>query len=97
MAYGSGHAALWGWFGCSYASFAVMPRILMHDMPDEWQGRMAKLLEEFDNAFPNARINTRVLKVDDGRLVKWPEWILNYRYPDAAKLAALRGDAAGVV
>lgn len=25
------------WFGLSYASFLVLPRVLMQDMPPEWQ------------------------------------------------------------
>jgi len=30
------------WFGLSYASFCVLPRILMEDMPEEWQKKMDK-------------------------------------------------------
>lgn len=40
---GPGYDALWGWFGLSRASFLVLPRVLMHEMPDDWQLRMAAL------------------------------------------------------
>ncbi|MEA2935040.1 MAG: hypothetical protein QOD74_1686, partial [Variibacter sp.] len=36
----AGWEALSRWFGLSRASFAVLPRVLMQQMPDEWQGRM---------------------------------------------------------
>jgi len=34
-------------FGLSYASWMVMPRVLMEAMPDEWQKVMVDLWEEF--------------------------------------------------
>ncbi len=88
----SGHSRLWGWFGLSYASFCVLPRIMMHEMPDEWQGKMATLLEEYEAAFPNSPAEkTRVQLVgDNNRLIKWPAWVLNYRYPDAAEIDKAR-------
>lgn len=87
----SGHSRLWGWFSMSYASFVVLPRILMHEMPDDWQKRMAILLEEFNGAFPNDPIDEcRVQCVRDGKLSKWPDWLLNYRYPDRAEVEKCR-------
>ena len=92
---GIGRGRLWGWFSLSYASFAVLPRVLMHEMPDEWQDKMAALLEEYDEAFPNQpHIGTRVLATKDGKLVKWPEWILRYRYPDFAEIERCKGSPA---
>ena len=44
-----GYDRLWNYFGLSYASWLTMPRVLMHEMPDSWQLKMAKLLEEYDN------------------------------------------------
>jgi len=44
-----GYDKLWSWFGLSYASFLTLPRVMMHEMPDEWQGKMADLLEEWDS------------------------------------------------
>ena len=80
------------WFGLSYASFLVLPRVLMQDMPTEWQERMAVLLTEYDDAFPNQPdIGTSVRATHNGRLTKMPSWLLNYRHPARAEIAKLRG------
>lgn len=87
-----GHEALWWWFGGSRAAFLTLPRVLMHAMPHDWQGQMAQLLEQYDKTFPNQPdIGTRVQAVQGNRLVKFPEWVLNYRRPDTAAIDALRG------
>lgn len=84
---GDGHDCLWCWFNLSYASFLTLPRVLMHEMPDRWQYQMAKLLREYDAAFPNQPgIGTRVQCTKDGKLAKFPEWMLNYRHPDRAAI-----------
>jgi hypothetical protein len=84
--------ALWLWFGLSRASFLTIPRVLMHEMPDDWQGRMAELLREYDATFPNQPdIGTRVQAINlDGRLIPMPGWLVNYRHPDADAIARLR-------
>lgn len=78
-----GRQRLWGWFGLSYASFLTLPRVLMHAMPDDWQDRMAALLEEYEDTFdtsdlPSAFVSAR----RDNRFMKWPHWLLKYRRPD---------------
>lgn len=74
----SGYARLWGWFGLSRASFLTLPRVLMHEMPDDWQKRMAVLLEEYGETFPNQPdIGTRVQCLRGTKLAKFPEWILS--------------------
>lgn len=79
------------WFGLSYASFCVLPRVLMEAMPDEWQRQMAKLLNEYDDAFPNQPdIGTRVQITKDKKLIKTPDWLINYRHPDRKAIDALR-------
>lgn len=40
-----------GWFGLTYASYLVQPRVLLQSMPIEWQERMVACLEELDAAF----------------------------------------------
>lgn len=87
---GEGYRKLWGWFGLSYGRFIALPRILMHEMPDDWQGRMADLLEEFNDEFPGFDEQFRVLRTKQNKLVKWPDWFLNYRYPDHAEIEKLR-------
>jgi hypothetical protein len=82
---------LWGWFGLSYASFLVLPRVLIHEMPSEWQNRMTALLYEYDEMFPNQpELGTRVQATRDGKLTKWPPWLLNYRHPDHEEIEKLK-------
>lgn len=89
---GEGHAELWGWFGLSRAAFLVLPRVLMHEMPDEWQARMAALLDEYDRAFPRQPdLRTRVQAVSaDGKRTSMPEVFLNYRHPRREEIDQLR-------
>lgn len=88
----SGKEKLWSWFGLSYASFLVLPRSFMQEMPDEWQSKMADLLNEYDETFKcvddvdsvivSARKNNRFTKI--------PDWILNYRRPNKQKIQSMR-------
>lgn len=91
-----GYRALWGWFSLSYAAFLTMPRVLMHAMPDEWQRKMARLLEEYDETYSiwPEKWGTRVNFTYDNKLAKWPDWVLNYRYPDFGEIAKLRARQA---
>jgi hypothetical protein len=86
-----GHEKLWGWFGLSYASFLVLPRVLMQEMPDEWQGKMADLLSEYGETFPNQfKMGTTVRATRNSRLTKMPEALLNYRHPDREAIDKMR-------
>lgn len=87
-----GHDALWNWFGCTYASWLTMPRVMMHAMPDDWQARMAQLCEEWSDAWDSGDLpSPQVQAVDDaGRFTKWPHYLLNYRHPDWAAIERLR-------
>ena len=88
----SGYDRLWGWFGLSRASWLTMPRVLLHEMPDDWQKRMAVLLEEFDDAFPNwCDQQLYVTAKQGGRFERLREWLCNYRHPDKGAVAAARG------
>ncbi|MTC44315.1 hypothetical protein GKR71_00475 [Providencia sp. wls1922] len=84
---------LWDWFNLSYASFLVMPRVLMHEMPIEWQDKMAALLHEYDETFDTSSVVNSVSMVgrdSDGKLTKLPEYILNYRHPDREEIERLK-------
>ena len=84
---------LWDWFGLSYASFLVLPRVLMHEMPTEWQTKMAALLHEYDETFDTSSVCHSVIvsaKDKNNRFMKMPEYILNYRYPERDAIAQLR-------
>ena len=78
-----GRERLWKWFGMGRPAFLTLPRVMMHAMPDEWQDRAAKLLEEYDAAFPNPPDLGTVVMVTgpDGKIIKTPDWIVNYRSP----------------
>lgn len=84
-----GYDRLWNWFGLSRASFLVVPRVLMHEMPDEWQAQMAALLAEYREAFPfsgSPAYGTTVRLTLEGQLVEMPEWLNNYRHPDRGSI-----------
>ncbi|MCK5601910.1 hypothetical protein KAR91_08580 [Candidatus Pacearchaeota archaeon] len=82
---------LQSWFNLSYASFLTLPRVLMEDMPSEWQDKMADLLNEYDEAYPNLpEIGTRVQATKRGKLVRFPAWLLNYRRPSDEDIKAVR-------
>jgi hypothetical protein len=86
----TGRDALWCWFGLSYASWLTLPRVLMHEMPDVWQKKMAKLFNEFNDEYPNAPpLDTRVFMVKNGKLQKTPDWIA-YRHPDKERIEAMK-------
>jgi hypothetical protein len=38
------------WFGLSYANYLTIPRSIMTIMSEEWQNKMADLLEELDES-----------------------------------------------
>lgn len=79
------------WFGLSYASFLVLPRVLMQEMSDEWQAKMAALLREFEDEWPDApHFATSIRFHQQGKLVKTPPALLDYRRPDFAALASFR-------
>ncbi len=80
------------WFGLSYNSFAVMPRVLMEAMPMEWQEKMAELLNDFTDTWTNWPDGSgcRVQYEINGKLAKMPEWLLNYRHPDHSEIDRLR-------
>lgn len=89
---GDGYDTLWGWFGLSYASFLTLPRVLMHEMPDEWQSKMAALLDEYREVFPNQPdIGSRVQITNlSGKFIACPDWLKNYRHPDLEAIEQLR-------
>lgn len=91
--YGTGYQSLWGWFGLSRASFLVLPRVMMHEMPDQWQERMADLLLEWEKQYPNADLEFTVRKSRGGKLQPMPEILTNYRHPDRDAVRSI-GDAS---
>lgn len=67
-----GHYDLETWWGLSRVKYLTIPRSVMQCMPDEWQGRMAKLLFELDETIDWRPIEGRYwvcLKNAKGRYV----------------------------
>ena len=86
-----GYDRLWDWFSLSYASFLTLPRAMMHEMPEEWQWKMAALLEEWDKTWDSNELpEPSVTAKKDGKFTKWPDWLLNYRHPNKAEINKLR-------
>lgn len=87
-----GHDKLHSWFGLSYASFLVLPRSFMNEMPDEWQGKMADLLNEYDQTFKCVEEidSVFVCARKDNKFTKIPEWVVNYRRPDREKINSVK-------
>lgn len=88
---GKGYDALWLWFGLSRSSFLTLPRVLMHEMPDGWQRKMAALLDEWDESwkgFPD--VDLFVVAKQQGRFVKVPESLSQYRHPMQGTIDRMR-------
>ncbi len=76
------------WFGLTYANYLVLPRILMQEMPDEWQEKMVALLNEAQETFCHDDNYTVQLRNKKGRFVTDP--LANYKYPDWNAVNAAR-------
>lgn len=89
-----GYDKLWAWFGLSYASFLILPRSFLHEMPDEWQGRLVDLLREFGTTFSNIpgeyEFEYHVSVRKEGKYVPCPEFLKNYRHPDRDMINSFR-------
>jgi len=73
------------WFSLSRASWAVLPRVMMEAMPEDWQREMGKLLFELDEAFPNFptdfEYSVNLRNHNTGRYLRTPDFLVNYRHP----------------
>ncbi len=87
-----GRDELWAWFSLSYSSWLTLPRSMMHEMPDDWQMKMAELLKQWDDHwdFSSVRLNPIVNLQKDGKFTKSPEWLINYRHPKSNEIAKLK-------
>ncbi len=87
-----GYDRLWIWFELSNAGWVTVPRVLLHEMPDEWQGKMAALLEEYEETFTNwpKGIGTQVQITRNGQPTDAYDWFNNYRRPAKGKIETLR-------
>lgn len=87
---GAGRDALWRWFSLSRATWLTLPRALMHEMPDEWQRRMAELLNEWDEKWDTDELPMpSVMARHANKFTRWPDWLLNYRHPDRKQIEGM--------
>ena len=69
----TGSNKLHSWWSLSYAQYLTIPRTVLQSMPDEWQGKMAELLEELDERIdwrPKEGRYYCYLRNDKGQFVK---------------------------
>lgn len=67
------------WFELSYSSYLTVPRTVLQSMPDEWQRRFTRCLEEMDAAIdwrpkPGLRYRVGLFKVDESAEGDEPFW-----------------------
>ena len=82
---------LWDWFGLSYASYLVIPRSMLCDMPVEWQNKLTDLLEELSDTFDRVPIKGTYfvyIRDEKGKFMEDP--LKHYRHPDYALLDSIR-------
>ena len=81
------------WFSLSRASWLVLPRVLMEQMPTEWQMRFTALLEEFDEEFDWVPEEVKLYvqcKTHSGKYAALPRSLTEYRHPDLNAIEAMR-------
>ena len=61
--------AIHGFFGLTYASYLVLPRVLLQSMPDEWQTAFVRLVEQLHDAFSHVK-QAEIYDVIPGREVE---------------------------
>ena len=72
------------WFGLSYAHWLTLPRVLMENMPNDWQRDMVRLLNELNNRFdwyPDDTVFIVSMK-SKNKFVRLPENLCNYWHPN---------------
>lgn len=73
-------------FGLSYASFLILPRTYLSDMPTKWQKQFVKLLDEYNDAVgdndPSFSYEMYVQFKENRKFCKIPTGYCNYRHPE---------------
>lgn len=82
---------MWDYFGLSYASYLVLPRVILCAMSAEWQRRLVALLDEAESEFgivPREGEYAVFLRCARRRFVADP--LRQYRHPDRDLIDSLR-------
>lgn len=88
-----GYNDLWGCFDRGQG-FMIFARSLAHEMPDDWQSRLAELIQEWESTwdfpddFPVAYVSARNWRTN--RFTRWPAWLIQYKYRNREAIDALR-------
>jgi hypothetical protein len=88
--------AVHNWFELTYASYLVLPRVLLCDMPRSWQERFVSCLRELDETWkpvPEEGTYTVNVRGDNGKFVSDP--LSNYRRPSRAVIERCRRQKGG--
>jgi hypothetical protein len=61
------------------------------EMPDDWQNKMADLLEQWDDTWNSSEMPAPCVSAKkDGKFTRWPSWLLNYRHPNKTAIEKMR-------
>jgi hypothetical protein len=76
---------LWHWFGLSYSSYLVLPRVIVCDLPKEQQDKLLEVLEYIEENYKTDEMPGQymVRAKDGGKFIKDP--VGSYRHVDASK------------
>jgi hypothetical protein len=88
-----GRDALQAVFGGRSSSYLVLPRTLLLEMPDEWQGRFAACIAELDRTFHKPQSlpgSAYVVRFRDGEGNYLRDPLVNHHTPDRAFIESLR-------
>jgi hypothetical protein len=80
-------------FGGRFSSYLVLPRTLLLEMPDEWQGRFAACIAELDRTFHKPQAlpgSAYVVRFRDGEGNYLRDPLVNHHTPDRAFIDSLR-------
>lgn len=78
------------WFGLTYASYAVLPRVLMEHMPGKWQREFVRLMDQAETEFPEFHSPVYVVQIRDKRGQFIYDPLREYRHADPALIESFR-------
>lgn len=82
--------AIHDWFGLTYASYLVLPRVLLQEMPGDWQATLVDLLEQMADRFNTDGHTDYSVQLRDGRGRFLRDPLSNYRHPDQGYINSIR-------
>lgn len=78
-------------FGLTYASWFLVPRVVLEAMPIEWQRKFVKLMYELGDTFTwEPDCSMQIVFRKRGKYIRVPDHFRNYRYPHGEWLNSIR-------